>query len=253
MDDKPIILKPNNIYYEIYQLLWLRTNKLTKNKFSFSVPDTVLFNDNVPSLWIFTSKSGHIKRKRVDKLSIKEVYNKFYNESKLEVIGYYFYLDTENISLIPEEVQDDNPLVLYFKQLGIDLNEKRDENRKIKIAKNMLKFEILRRENFKEFMDNFKKRLGILQIYVESNFDPNTLFKVMWSKNKSICEMRSSRQSFYAQNAHFFEKVVTYETEKFNIQSSNEKNYLRKSAFYFLREKTKSSSSRGYKCIAYFI
>ncbi len=230
MDDKPIILKPNNIYYEIYQLLWLRTNKLTKNLFSFCVPDTVLFNDNVPSLWIFTSKSGHIKRKRADKLNSKEVYDKFYNDSKLEVIGYYFYLDSEHISLIPEEVQDENPLVLFFKQLGIDLNEKRDENSKTKIETNLLKFEILRRENFKEFMEKFKKRLGILQIYVESNFNPNTLFKVLWSKNKSICEMRSSRQNINAQNAHTYEKVVTYETEKFNIQSSNEKNYLRKSA-----------------------
>ena len=221
MDDKPIILKPDNIYFELYQLLWFRTNKSNKNQFSFRIPDTILFKDNVPYEWIFTSKSGYIKRKHKDKLNIKEIIKKFYNETTIEVIGHYLYLDAELITLVPEEEPfENNPLFLYFKQLGIDMDENKEGILKKK-TKNLLKFEILNRQTFKDFIHNFKKRNGILQIYIESNFDPNTQFKVLWSKNRSICEMRNSRFSFNAQNAHSYEKVVTYETEKFNIHSSN--------------------------------
>jgi hypothetical protein len=222
MDEKPIMLKPERLFNELYELLWLKPNRKFNNCFSFKIPDTILFKDNLPYVWIFTGKNGQIQRKHPDKLNMKHIHNKFFERTSGEIVANYSYIDIDKITLIPdEELSKENPLLFFFNHLGIEVNEENQVQKNQKVDKNKLKFEILNRDRFKEFMLNFNKVFGILQMYVESTFDPNIMFRVFWTEKKSICEMRSARQSFSIKNVHSYEKVVTFETERFNIQSSN--------------------------------
>ena len=57
------ILSAKDIYFEIYSLLWTKTEK-QKKIYRFYIPDTILFIDDIPVEWIFTSKKdGTIKKK----------------------------------------------------------------------------------------------------------------------------------------------------------------------------------------------
>lgn len=221
MDEKPIMLKPENLFYQLFELLWFQTSK-NNNKFSFKIPDTILFKDNCACVWIFTSKLGYIKRKHPDKLNSKEILKKLYNNTHNQIIGHYSYVDTEKITLVPDEDLKENPLLFFLDNLGIEVNEKLGMDRRQKIDKNKLKFHIINREKFPDFMENYDKKFGIFQLYLESNIDPNLMFKIFWSEKKSIIEMRSARQSFSIKNVHSYEKVITYETDRFNILSSTQ-------------------------------
>lgn len=221
MDEKPMMLKPDNIFYQLYELLWYPNTKYN-NKFSFKIPDTIFYKDNCPHNWIFTSKLGYIKRKHPDKLNSKEIIKKLLTNTKCEIIGVYWYVDTEKITLVPDEDLKENPLLFFLNSLGIEVNEKLGIERRQQIDKNKLKFNIVKRDKFMDFIENYNKRFGIFQLYIGSNNDPNLMFKIFWSEKKSITEMRIARQSFSIKNVHSYEKVVTYETDRFNILSSNQ-------------------------------
>ena len=216
--DIPLLLNPENIFFDIYNLLW--TNKYKQPSFSFLIPDTVLFIEDKPVLWLFNSKSGSIKRKLKDKLNIQNIINKF-SKKKAELIGYYFYHKEKDITLIEnleQKEQDINYFLnLFVKEMDVELPIEKNHE----VNSKNLKFEFFENQrSLKVFLETFKKRMGVLQLFINSNQDPNTMFRILWTPKSKIFDMRRSRKPLH-RIVHFYEKCVTYETEKFNIKTGN--------------------------------
>ena len=53
----------------LFEHAW-RPNPETKQRLRLNVPDTVLFSEAEPTLWLFTTKEGELKRKSSDKLKM---------------------------------------------------------------------------------------------------------------------------------------------------------------------------------------
>ena len=214
--EKPLLLRPEYIFFDIYQLIWQK--KRNDPLFSFILPDSILFQENKPIFWVFTSKTGVIKRKIKDKLTFEKIIKKF-NFKKKEVIAYYFYNKEKQITMIEDfdvKTQDNYHFMMQFlKENDIDLpNEKKTED-----CKRNLRFEFFDTDKrLLDFLENFNKKLGILQLFIKSNQDPNTMFRIFWTPKSKIYDMRRSRKALH-RRVHFYEKCVTYETEKFNINT----------------------------------
>ncbi|MFM7850517.1 MAG: hypothetical protein ACKO96_01045, partial [Flammeovirgaceae bacterium] len=63
----------------------------------------------------------------------------------------------------------------YFNNIGYHFENGNEEK-----AHSIL-FEIIESKDFVNFMNNTKKRHGILQIFKETNDVYNTMFRIMWS------------------------------------------------------------------------
>lgn len=217
-NERPVLLKPKNIYFEIYKYLWLNTSSSpSKNNYKFSVSDTVLFLDDLPILWVFTSKDGTLKRKLADKLNISEISKHFLEGSK-EIIGHYMFLTDENFEydcLSKEDVELSehvNFINEFFQKLKI-LTDKKD------VVSGKLIFEYLEKKTFGNLLSNRKKRCGILQKYVQSINLKSYAYRIIWSPTFSICEMRTARHKLN-ENVHNYEKLITFESEKFSNDTS---------------------------------
>jgi hypothetical protein len=213
----PLLLNPENIFFDLYNLLW--TMKSKESYFSFLIPDTILFIEDKPVIWFFNSKSGGIRRKLKDKLTNDHIIKKF-TKKKSEIIGYYFYHKEKDISLIENfelKEQDSNYYLNKFvKEMDIEIPKQTHHHTE---NKKNLKFEFFESPNsLRNFLENFNKRMGVLQLFINSNQDPHTMFRILWTPKTKIYDMRRSRKHMN-RSIHFYEKCVTYETEKFNIKT----------------------------------
>lgn len=219
MNQMPI-LSAKEIYLEIYRLLWTKRDKKNKKVFPFHIPDTILFIDDLPHSWIFTSKKDRtIKKKNPSKLKNSEIISSFLKGNQ-QVVAYYLYCSNENknveyiVSGEAEKMERLNLIEEYLARLGINFQEEK----KKKDCQTLL-FEILERDKFTSFLSNTKKRYGILQRYIETSDIYNYVFRIMWSPQFSICDIRKSRQPLASKNYHIYEKVITFETQKFHINT----------------------------------
>jgi hypothetical protein len=214
------VLNPKVFYIEIYKLLWEKNDKKNKTIFPFYIPDTILFIDDIPHTWIFTSKkNGIVMKKSQNKLKINEIISHFMKKNQ-QVVAYYMYSSDENkkVEYIQSEADKQEKLNLiqdYLNSLGYH-----NEEGKIDKTHSLL-FEIIENKEFVNFMNNVKKRHGILQIYKESNDVYNKMFRIIWSPQISFYDVRKSRHPVSSKNYHHYEKVITFETEKFNIKTGN--------------------------------
>jgi hypothetical protein len=215
------ILSAKEIYMEIYRLLWTKTDRRKEKIFPFFVPDTVFFIDDLPHTWIFTSKKdGIIKKKNASKLKNSEIISSFKKGSQ-QVVAYYFYCSDENkkveyvVTGEAEKIERLNLIEEYLSRLGINFEEE-----KKKKSANLL-FEIIERPRLEDFLNNTKKRYGILQKYKETSDIYNYMFRIMWSPQFSICDIRKARQPVASKNYHTYEKIITFETQKFHINTGN--------------------------------
>ena len=215
INERPAQLIANSIYYDIYRYIWFITKG--KNKINAKISDTVLFLGDIPILWVFTAKDGFIKRKNPIKLETNYIINHFLRKNN-EIIGHYMYSSEENreikFTTINEEenLEQINLMNDYFDKIDINIDDKNNE-------KSKLNFEILDREKFINLLMNKKKRCGVLQSYVQSTNLTNYMFKIIWTPNFSICDVRNARQP-KNKNVHIFEKSITFETNKLNIETS---------------------------------
>jgi hypothetical protein len=217
-NERPILLKPKNIYFDIYKYLWLNTSPSSKINYKFRVSDTVLFLDDLPILWVFTAKDGSLKRKHPNKLNNSEISKHFLDNNK-EIIGHYMFLTDENIeydclSKEDKEISEHlNFINEYFQKLKI-VSEKKE------VLSGKLIFEYLEKKPFENLLNNRKKRCGILQKYVKSINLKAYMYRVIWSPTISICDMKTARHKL-DENVHIYEKLITFETEKFSNETSN--------------------------------
>jgi len=187
--------------------------------FSFFIPDTILFIEDKPAIWFFNSKSGGIRRKLKDKLTNDHIINKF-TKKKSEIVGYYFYHREKDITMVENFEQKEQDINYYLNKFikEMDIEIPKQTHSHIENKKN-LKFEFFDSPNsLRNFLENFKKRMGVLQLFINSNQDPHTMFRILWTPMTKIYDMRRSRKHMN-RSTHFYEKCVTYETEKFNIKS----------------------------------
>ena len=61
-DQKPLAGTPRGWAW-VFEQAW-RPHPDTQERLRMHVPDTVLFNEGEPFLWVFTSKEGQLKRSR---------------------------------------------------------------------------------------------------------------------------------------------------------------------------------------------
>lgn len=213
--ERPILLKPNNLYFDIYKYIWLGTRE--KRIFTPKIADTVLFLDDMPILWIFTGKDGSVKRKNPKKLNTSYIKNHFLNKNN-EIIGHYMYSSEENrlITFIAfnddENIENTNLINDYFEKLDINLEDR-------KFEKSKLNFDILDRDKFINLITYKKKRCGVLQSYVQSNNSTSFMYRIVWTPNFCVCDMRNARHQLN-KNVHLFEKVITFETDKLHLETS---------------------------------
>lgn len=214
------ILSAKDIYFEIYSLLWTKTEK-QKKIYRFYIPDTILFIDDIPVEWIFTSKKdGTIKKKNLSKLKNNEIITSFMKQEQ-QITAYYMYLSDENINVHyntseEKEIEENLNLIQEFRnRLGINFNEEKDE------TSHRLLFELIEKKDFIDFINKTIKRYGILQLFKETNDIYNCMYRIMWSPQFSICDFRKSRQPILSSNINIYEKGITFETHKFNINSGN--------------------------------
>jgi hypothetical protein len=235
LNSNPVVLKVNQIYFNIFHYLYLSDKqnlKLKKNKpLSFKIPDTVLFIDDVPKLWVFTSKNGYIKRKYESKLNNNKILQHFekqkINYGKDEILASYFYCSDDNMKIgfeNPKENEDflnEKKLIEYMKKkcLGIEFTNDLEDNF-------TLIHEFLDYNSLKDLLFNKNKRQGILQLFVESQQDPNSTYKLTWSPNYLTAQIKHSRQTKCKQNVHFYEKIVSFENDEYCINMEEVKSQI---------------------------
>lgn len=230
LNQKPTIVKVNQIYFDIYYYLYLSTKSNSKNdqsKFSFIIPDTVLFLDDRPVAWIFTNKKGKLMKKYNSKLNNQYILEYFtkkcveYGTDK--VAGYYVYSSDDNKDIKFEDPKENErflnqkKLVEYMNRKCIALDPEHEDLNKT----NTLIHEFFTTDNLKHFLENQKKRQGFLQIFVNSQQDPNSTYRLIWSPSHLTAEIRCSRLYKAKQGVHFYEKIVTFESDEYCINTDS--------------------------------
>lgn len=230
-NSKPTVIRVNQIYFNIYHYLYLAAKSksinnvnqqiLTKKPtYSFKLPDTILFVDDIPKIWLFTNKNNEIKKKYTAKLDINKIIEYFeskgVNYGKDKVIASYMYCSEDNKDIKFEDPFENQKFINERKVQDYITNKGFGIYKPPVIEDNFtLIHEFFEANQLKSFLLNTNKRQGVLQLFVESQQDPNSSYKLTWSPNYLTAQIKSSRQTKNRQGIHFYEKVVTYENDEY--------------------------------------
>ena len=100
----------------------------------------------------------------------------------------------------------------FLEKMGLQFEKK-------EVKTSLLLFEYFTKDELVSFLMNQKKKQGILQLYVEMKTLTNQMFRIIYNDNLSFYDVRRSRHDDNHRNLHDYEKVITFETDKFNIQT----------------------------------
>lgn len=66
-------LERDGLIIDMYQLLWQKSDVLSSkyNNLRINLPDTILFNQNMPVQWYFTNKEGVLSRHKKQKITLE--------------------------------------------------------------------------------------------------------------------------------------------------------------------------------------
>ncbi len=221
------LLRPKQLYFDLYYILV--SNLPRKEPYGFFLADTILFLENAPILWLFTSKKDMtIKRKNSSRLNMKNILEKISSYESDDIVAYYMnsgdndYKDPVKIYPSKDESDKNSLLNEFFDKMGVDT-----EKISKMFKKSLLLFEYFTREELKEFLLNKKKKQGVLQFYIKQTTSINTMSRIIYNDKIAICEVRRARQPENKKTPHFYEKIITFETDKFHIISGISFNYFR--------------------------
>lgn len=231
LSDKPSIVNVNQIYFYLYYYLYLSSRSKKENVFSFKLPDTILFIDDRPVIWIFTNKERKIKKKYSSRLNSKSIYE-YFKSKQIEygkdcIVAYYVYSSDDNKVIKFEDPRENEyftnqkKLVEYLNKRCINLDTKNSVDNS-----NTLVHEFFTAETLLDFLENRKKRQGFLQLFINSQQDPNSTYRLIWSPSHLTSEIRHSRLIKAKQGVHFYEKVVTYESDEYCINTESVKSKI---------------------------
>lgn len=140
----------------LYHMLWLKEFSDIENKFLVNLSSTILFKNNLPISWYFSSKTGEILRKKKENINIDSIiadFNK--NRSKSQIVAIYLYeLNDDNTYNKPPHILD-----------RVDI--KKTISKKVMI-------DYISHENLRDFLLNDKKNpYGVLQKFVDPYGEKN--------------------------------------------------------------------------------
>lgn len=134
-------LERDGLLIDFYQLLWMKSDLLTPNynNFKINIPDTIIFSQNNPLNWYFTSKEGLLCRKKKTQITIHNIYQTFTRKcSKSSIIGYYL---SEKIT----REQEQNNIFQKIKDKNVMNSHER-------YSHNNVYFEYITKDNFWQFL-----------------------------------------------------------------------------------------------------
>ena len=243
LNPKPSILKVNQIHFNIYHYLYLytkhaiRANYINrdnpnhiplKTTFGFVLPHTILYLDDIPKIWLFTSKTGEIKKKYSSKLVNNKIIEFFkareQKYGKDSIVASYMYCSEDN-----KEIKFDDPL-----ENEVYLNEKKLKDYMHKKCLDLdtssdfkdnytLIHQFFNSESLTSFLANSNKRQGVLQLFISSQQDPNSTYRLIWSPDYLTAQIKHSRQIKSKQGIHFYEKTVTFENDEYCVNMESVK------------------------------
>jgi hypothetical protein len=213
------LLRPKQLYFDLYYILV--SNLPKKEPYGFFLADTILFLENAPILWLFTSKKDMtIKRKNTSRLNMKNILEKISSFESNDIVAYYMnsgdneYKDPVKTYPNKDESDKNSLLIDFLDKFGVET-----ENISKMFKKSLLLFEYFTREELKEFLLNKKKKQGVLQFYIKQTTNINIMSRIIYNDKIAICDVRRARQPENKKTPHFYEKIITFETDKFHIIS----------------------------------
>lgn len=203
------------VYFDIYYIL---SSPLLKEHLNFSLSDTILFSDSSPVIWLFSSKKDNsLKKKKSNKLKIKQIIDKFTRSNKGTIKAFFMHCSNDDNTNLQNTFNqpisnETRNLQEFLEKMGLQFEKK-------EVKTSLLLFEYFTKDELVSFLMNQKKKQGILQLYVEMNTLTNQMFRIIYNDNLSFYDVRRSRHDDNHRNLHDYEKVITFETDKFNIQT----------------------------------
>ena len=203
------------VYFDIYYIL---SSPLLKEHLNFSLSDTILFSDSSPVIWLFSSKKDNsLKKKKSNKLKIKQIIDKFTRSNKGTIKAFFMHCSNDDNTNLQNTFNqpisnETRNLQEFLEKMGLQFEKK-------EVKTSLLLFEYFTKDELVSFLMNQKKKQGILQLYVEMNTLTNQMFRIIYNDNLSCYDVRRSRHDDNHRNIHDYEKVITFETDKFNIQT----------------------------------
>ena len=203
------------VYFDIYYIL---SSPLLKEHLNFSLSDTILFSDSSPVIWLFSSKKDNsLKKKKSNKLKIKQIIDKFTRSNKGTIKAFFMHCSNDDNTNLQNTFNqpisnETRNLQEFLEKMGLQFEKK-------EVKTSLLLFEYFTKDELVSFLMNQKKKQGILQLYVEMKTLTNQMFRIIYNDNLSFYDVRRSRHDDNHRNLHDYEKVITFETDKFNIQT----------------------------------
>jgi hypothetical protein len=161
-----------------------------------------------------------IRKKNASRLNLKNILEKIMSFESNEIVAYYMNSEDNDyknpVKIYPSNEESDKNSLLneFLDKIGIET-----ENKQNMFKKSLLLFEYFTREEIKDFLLNKKKKQGVLQFYIKQTTTINTMSRIIYNEKIAICEVRRARQPENKKTPHFYEKIITFETEKFHIIS----------------------------------
>ena len=203
------------VYFDIYYIL---SSPLLKEHLNFSLSDTILFSDSSHVIWLFSSKKDNsLKKKKSNKLKIKQIIDKFTRSNKGTIKAFFMHCSNDDNTNLQNTFNqpisnETRNLQEFLEKMGLQFEKK-------EVKTSLLLFEYFTKDELVSFLMNQKKKQGILQLYVEMKTLTNQMFRIIYNDNLSFYDVRRSRHDDNHRNLHDYEKVITFETDKFNIQT----------------------------------
>jgi len=72
---------------EIYSLLWMNLDEGNDIKYSFSLPNVVLFSDSRPKVWYLTNKHGKVIKRKDNSISFENLVEAFTSNNQKSQIS----------------------------------------------------------------------------------------------------------------------------------------------------------------------
>ena len=142
----------------IFHLLWIK-DVMYKNLAQINIPDTVIFKNEQPSFWYFTSKNGEILRKSKKNMTNEAIQKHFLKGVKESgIVAYYMYQKKRDADeegggkwKLGRDGAEDSDV---FNQENITEQLKKEEAPEKASTKPQMVFELLDREKFIDFLHN---------------------------------------------------------------------------------------------------
>ena len=184
----------DGILETMYHLLWSKEFDEKMNHFRFFLPHTILFKNNMPITWYFSSKSGEVLRKKPQNINNEFIIQEFSRaKSKSLIAAMYFY-----------EVNED---LTYCKQFHL-----LDKVDKDKTISRRVMIEYVSYEGLRDFLNNQSKSpFGILQKFIDPYGPKNFIIEALWTPKMTLFSKKVNVNNLFYEKLELIEKAATFD------------------------------------------